>query len=175
MWFDTWSEIVRVLLVGIASYAAIVVFIRVSGKRALAQLNAFDFVVTVALGSTLATILLSSDVSYAEGATALGLLLGLQVVVSFGSARWKRIRKLTTATPAVLLTDGQIDDDALKRARLSDGDVRQAVRRSGYGDLGAIAAVVLESNGELSVIPASELGTGSALPDVDHHPQSPGR
>ncbi|MGV8895371.1 MAG: DUF421 domain-containing protein [Rhodoglobus sp.] len=167
MWFDNWSDILRVLVVGIASYVAIIVFIRVSGKRALAQLNAFDFVVTVALGSTLATILLSSEVSFAEGATALGLLLGLQVIVSFGSARWKRIRKLTTATPAILLSDGQFDHDALRRARLSEGDVRQAVRRSGQGDVGAIAAVVLESNGELSVIPMSAWGSGSALSDID--------
>ncbi len=164
MWFDNWSDVLRVLLVGIAAYAAIVLFIRVSGKRSLAQLNAFDFVVTVALGSTLATILLSSDVSFAEGATALALLLGLQVIVSFGSSRWRPIRRMTTATPTVLLAHGQLDQDALRRTRLSEADVHQAVRRSGYGDLGAIAAVVLESSGELSVIPESAWGSGSALP-----------
>ena len=55
MWFDSWSDIVRVLLVGIASYAFLIASIRILGERTLAQLNAFDFVVTVALGSTLAT------------------------------------------------------------------------------------------------------------------------
>ena len=119
MWFDTWSDVLRVLLVGVASYAALVVFIRVSGKRALAQLNAFDFVVTVALGSTLATILLSSDVSYVEGAIALALLLALQVIVAFLAARWHRVRRLTTASPTVLLKSGRFDDAALRRTRLS--------------------------------------------------------
>ena len=162
MWFDTWSDVLRVLLVGVASYAALVVFIRVSGKRALAQLNAFDFVVTVALGSTLATILLSSDVSYVEGAIALALLLALQVIVAFLAARWHRVRRLTTASPTVLLKSGRFDDAALRRTRLSRADVRQA----GVGDLSSIAVVVLESNGGLSVITSDGWGDGSALDDV---------
>ena len=70
MWFDDWSDIVRVLIVGTAAYVGLVALLRISGKRTLAKLNAFDLVVTVAFGSTLATILLSSDVSYAEGVTA---------------------------------------------------------------------------------------------------------
>lgn len=71
MWFDSRSDTLRVLLVGTAAYATLVVVLRVSGKRTLAKLNAFDFVVTVALGSTLATILLNSTVSWTEGAVAL--------------------------------------------------------------------------------------------------------
>jgi uncharacterized membrane protein YcaP (DUF421 family) len=65
MWFDTWSDVLRVLAVGAAAYGALVPPLRVSGKRTLAKLNAFDWVVSVALGSTLATILLSSDVAAA--------------------------------------------------------------------------------------------------------------
>jgi uncharacterized membrane protein YcaP (DUF421 family) len=71
MWFDSWSDILRVVLAGSAAYAWLVALLRVSGKRTLAKLNAFDLVVTVAFGSTLATILLSSDVSWSEGAAAL--------------------------------------------------------------------------------------------------------
>ena len=78
MWFDGWSDILRVALVGGAAYLTLLVVLRVSGKRTLAKLNAFDLVVTVALGSTLATILLSKDVSWSEGAVALGGLALLQ-------------------------------------------------------------------------------------------------
>jgi uncharacterized membrane protein YcaP (DUF421 family) len=92
MWFDSWSDIVRVLLVGIASYAFLIASIRILGERTLAQLNAFDFVVTVALGSTLATILLTSDVAFVEGIVALSLLLLLQAVVAFAAAVSRRIR-----------------------------------------------------------------------------------
>ncbi|MDN6351638.1 MAG: hypothetical protein L0J69_08220 [Yaniella sp.] len=51
MWFESWSEIFRVVAVGAAAYVTLVIVLRVSGKRSLAKLNAFDLVVTVALGS----------------------------------------------------------------------------------------------------------------------------
>ncbi len=166
MWFDSWSDIARVLLVGAAAYIFLVVTLRVSGKRTLAKLNAFDLVVTVAVGSTLATILLTADVSFAEGAAALGLLAVLQYIAAKLSRRPKG-RAVVTASPSVLLTNGEINHDALRRERVSVDDVRQAVRSSGHGDLGAVGAVVLESDGSLSVIGADKIGDGSALSAPD--------
>lgn len=61
MWFDSWSDLARVLAVGASAYVTLVVVLRAAGKRTLAKLNAFDLIVTIALGSTLATILLSAD------------------------------------------------------------------------------------------------------------------
>lgn len=166
IWFDSWSEIVRTLLVGAAAYVAVVVVLRVAGKRALAKLNAFDLVVTVALGSTLATILLNADVSWAEGAVALALLASLQFVVTWTSARRPRARSVVTSVPTLLLRDGQPLPDAVREQRLTVEELRQAVRSTGSGDLASIAAVVLESDGTLSVIPASRFGDGTALEGV---------
>jgi uncharacterized membrane protein YcaP (DUF421 family) len=163
MWFDTWSDIARVLAVGAAAYVTLVLVLRVSGKRTLAKLNAFDLVVTVALGSTLATILLSADVSWAEGAVALVLLAALQIVVSWSSAHLPRGRSVVTARPTTVLRDGRILHDAMRSQRLTEADIRQAVRSTGNGGLDTIAAVVLESDGTLSVIPSSSMGDGSAL------------
>ncbi|MDQ3601244.1 MAG: DUF421 domain-containing protein, partial [Actinomycetota bacterium] len=71
MWFDTWTDLGRVLIVGPLAYAALVAVLRISGARSLSKLNAFDLVVTVALGSTLATVLLNGSVSLAEGVLGL--------------------------------------------------------------------------------------------------------
>ena len=75
------------LIVGTLAYAALILLLRASGNRTLSKMNAFDFVVTVALGSTLATMLLSADVALAEGVVALALLIGLQFVITWLSAR----------------------------------------------------------------------------------------
>ena len=166
MWFDSWSEVLRVVAVGIASYALLVLSIRVSGKRTLAQLNAFDFVVTVALGSTLATILLSSDVSFAEGAMAIVLLLALQVIVATCTVASGQVRKVFTAESALLLWLGHLDEAALRHHRFSRADVEQAISQSGEGELSAIGAVILESNGTISVIEMSKLGSGSSLGEI---------
>jgi uncharacterized membrane protein YcaP (DUF421 family) len=166
MWFDSWSDLVRILAVGASAYATVVVVLRLSGKRTLAKLNAFDLVVTVALGSTLATILLSSDVSWAEGAVGLLVLALLQSVVAWGTTHRPRLRAVVTARPTLLLRDGRPVTEALRSERVTIDEVRQAVRASGSGDLSSIAAVVLESDGSLSVIPASEAGNGSSLRGV---------
>ena len=75
MFFHNWEEIVRILVVGPLAYAALILMLRVSGKRTLSKMNAFDLVVSVALGSLLATILLSKDVSLAEGIAAFSMLI----------------------------------------------------------------------------------------------------
>ena len=166
MWFDTWGDLVRIILVGAAAYAVLVAVLRLFGKRTLSQLNAFDFVVTVAIGSILATTLLNADVTLTEGAVALGLLLGLQYLIARVSTRWPRVRSGITSNPTLLLVDGRIQYDMLKRQRLTESELRQAVRMSGVGDLSQVKAVVLESNGKFSVITASQYGDGSAMQDV---------
>jgi uncharacterized membrane protein YcaP (DUF421 family) len=167
MWFDSWSDIVRILLVGGAAYVTLVCVLRFTGKRTLAQLNAFDFVITVALGSTLATILLSGDVSWSEGAVAFALLATLQYLVAFVSSRRPIVKKALTAEPEVLLMHGCIDHQALKRHRMTESEIRQAARQNGQGDLREIAAIVLETNGSLSVIAEQNWGDASAMEGLD--------
>jgi len=166
MWFDSWSDVLRTVIIGSAAYLSLIVILRASGKRTLAQLNIFDFVVTVALGSTLATILLSADVSWSEGLAALGLLAGLQFLVAFLSSRLPVMRSVITSKPAVLVWQGQLQNEAIAANRLSRSEVLQAVRSSGQGDVTRIAAVVLESNGTMSVISHDQLGDGSALGEL---------
>ncbi len=166
MFFDNISGLVRVLVVGSLAYVWLVAVLRVSGKRTLAQLNAFDFIVTVALGSTLATVALSSTVAWTEGALALGLLAALQFVAAWLAVRFSWVRRGLTSEPALLVRDGQLDLAALHRERISPHSLRQAVRSSGAGGLELVAAVVLETNGGLNVVTTGQLGTGSALDDV---------
>jgi uncharacterized membrane protein YcaP (DUF421 family) len=166
MWFDSWSDALRVLAVGTAAYLTLVVVLRLSGKRTLAKLNAFDLVVTVALGSTLATILLSSDVSWTEGVIALVLLAALQFVAALISSKSHLGRSVLTARPTLLVLHGRLLHEALRRQRVSPEEVHQAVRCSGVGDLGMVAAVTLETDGSLSVITTQQFGDGSALRDV---------
>lgn len=78
MFFDDLHGLLRVAIVSLLAYAAMVLVLRIAGKRSLAKLNAFDLVVTVALGSTLATVLLSKDVALGEGVLAFAALASLQ-------------------------------------------------------------------------------------------------
>jgi uncharacterized membrane protein YcaP (DUF421 family) len=167
MFFDSISDLWRIGLIGVLTYALLITVLRLSGKRTLAKMNAFDLVVTVALGSTLATILLSRDVSLTEGAAALILLVGLQFVATWLSVRWTPLRETLKSTPTLLLHDGELLKDAMRRQRVTDNEIHQAIRSQGVGDLGQVAAVVLETDGTFSVIPQQQAGDRTALQDVD--------
>ncbi|GAA3463626.1 DUF421 domain-containing protein [Saccharothrix longispora] len=171
MFFDSWTGLLRVVVVGVCAYAALVVLLRLSGKRTLAKMNAFDLVATVALGSTLATVLLTSDVALAEGVLALALLIGAQFAVAWTSVRVGRFRRAVKSTPALLVWQGRLRDRELREQRVSRSEVLQAVRSQGVGGLDRVAAVVLETDGSFSVIPASSAGGLDALDDVPDVPR----
>ena len=166
MFLTSWETVGRSAVVAVAAYAALMLVLRVSGKRTLAQLNAFDFVVTVAFGSCLASALVDQAVSVAEAGVAFVALAALQAVVAGLAARSRRIRAAVTARPLALVVDGEVRRDVMHRERVAEGDLREVIRSKGLADLGEVRAVVLESNGTLSVIPRSA-GEGWALEDVD--------
>ncbi len=151
MFFDDWAGLVRVLVVGTSAYVALVALLRVSGKRTLAKLNAFDFVVTVALGSTLATVLLSSSVALLEGITALATLVALQYAVAWSSTRSRLVERLVKSEPTLLYRDGFLHD-AMRRERVTADELSQAVRSQGHDDLETISVIVLETDGSLSIL-----------------------
>lgn len=152
MFFQGWQGIVRTLLVGVLAYVTVVLFLRVSGKRTLAKLNAFDLVVTVALGSTLSAILLNQNVALAEGVLALALLILMQYLVASASVRSETFARLVRSNPRVLLRDGEFCREAMQRERITEGEILSAVRANGGTEAGDAALVVLESDGTISVI-----------------------
>ena len=164
MLFGSWEGLLRVLVSGALAYPALVLVLRISGKRTLAKMNAFDLVVTVSLGSTLATVLLSKDVLVAEGVVAFALLAALQFVVAWMSLRFKWAEAIAKSAPRVLLRDGRIDGEALRDERVTADEVLAAIRSSGIGDQAMVAAVVLETDGSFSVISQRDAGTLEALP-----------
>lgn len=156
MFFQEWENIFRTIVVGLLAYVSVILFIRISGKRTLAKLNAFDLVVTVALGSTLSSVLLQKSISLAQGVTALGLLIALQYLVTFLSVRSTRFAKLVRSQPSLLARHGIFYGDAMVRQRLTEDEVLSAVRAQGLQGLKNVEAVILESDGSLSIIPRQD-------------------
>lgn len=168
MLLDSWSGLGRVLLVGTLAYLALVLLLRVSGKRTLTKMNAFDLVVTVALGSTLATVLLSKSVALAEGILALALLIFLQFAITWVQVRSSGVQALIKAEPTLVLHRGRFLEGALRAQRLTREEVLAAMRGSGVAMPEQAYAVVLETDGSVSVIrsPPETAGEDGTLPGV---------
>jgi uncharacterized membrane protein YcaP (DUF421 family) len=166
MFFNGWESLFRTLVVGVLAYIALITFLRFSGKRTLSKMNAFDLVVTVALGSTLATVLLTKGVALAEGALAFAILIVLQFAVTWSSVRARWVRQIVTGEPLMLLYRGEFLAAALRHARVTEDEVRAAVRSAGLASMNEVEAVVLETDGSFSVVRPDAREGGSSLEGV---------
>lgn len=160
----TLDSFIRIVTVGFLAYIGLIIFLRISGKRTLTKLNAFDLVVTVALGSTLATILLDSSISLLEGLTAFALLILLQYVITLLAVHSDWFNNVIKSEPRLLFLNGQFIRSAMKKERIKEIEILQAIRNSGSGSTEKVAAVVLETDGSLSVISNEP---GNALENVN--------
>lgn len=166
MFFDSWTGIARVLIVGTLAYAATVILLRVSGKRTLSKMNAFDFIVTIAIGSTLATTLLSKTVAYVEGVVAIALLIFLQFAITWLSVRIAWLQRLFKAQPTLLFYQGEFLQPALRSERVTEEEIQASIRSSGLASMRDVQAVVLETDGSIAVIKTG-IANASALSEVE--------
>ena len=165
--FESWLSLGRTALSGVVAYAALIVFLRVSGKRTLAKLNAFDLVITVTIGSTLASVLTSKTLPIADGVLALALLVALQFVVTSLTVRVPWFERMVKSRPAAIFRRGGFDAEAMARERVTKDEVLAGIRAAGVHDLDRVFMVVLETDGSLSVVTdAGTLPARSSVMDV---------
>jgi uncharacterized membrane protein YcaP (DUF421 family) len=155
MFFDSYDDLLRVTVVGLCAYAALVMLLRTTGKRTLSKMNAFDLVVTVALGSILAATILNDTVSLSEGILAFVLLCLLQLAVTYVSVRWKPFARLVKSEPTLLFFDDHWLPVAMKWERVTKDEALAAVHAQGLGTLSEVRAIVLEADGSISVVQKS--------------------
>jgi uncharacterized membrane protein YcaP (DUF421 family) len=167
MFFSSWYSLGRIALVGVLAYVTLVVLLRSSGKRTLSKMNAFDLVVTIALGSTLATVMLSKTVALLDGVLAFALLIFLQLAITWLSVRSKAVSRLVKSEPALLVHHGALLPRALAQERVVEPEILAALRRQGVAALTEVEAVVLETDGSFSVIRCSPTLEASALHGVE--------
>lgn len=165
-----WMPIWHTLLVGIVGYLVLVLLLRGAGPRTMANMTPLDFVVAVTLGSAFGRVVTAVKVSLSQALLALVLLVLLQWILAAGRARWRFMRRLLDSPPVLLYYGGEVQTRALRKHRLTEGDVHTAARESGHGSLAEIEAVILDQDGSLGIIATSSMGDGSSmLPYVERH------
>ncbi|MFZ0627589.1 MAG: YetF domain-containing protein [Acidimicrobiia bacterium] len=165
MWFEGWDPILRTAILGTIGYIVLILILRISGKRTLSKMNAFDFVITIALGSAFASLLVSPSISLAQGVAALVVLVGLQWIVSSLYVRSRWVESVVKGSPQLLYWRGEYLGRALKRERVTREEVQAAMRDSNVTDHRKAAAVI-ETDGSITVIDVKEQSTTIALEHV---------
>ena len=161
-WFGaSWKTIGYVIAGTVATYLSTMVAVRLAGRRTVAELSAFDVVVTVAIGSLVASTAVSSDPSYAQGMTALVTLLLLQVGIAAVRQRSATVRRLLDFKPETVVDGGRVDlPTGPLSSQITWDELESKLRQRGIFDLENVALVVVEPTGELSVRRRLSDGTG---------------
>lgn len=159
-WFGaSWTEVVRVATSTLAIYVTVVAGLRVAGRRTVSQMSAFDFVVTIAIGSLVAATALSPDPSYGRGLVAFASLLVAQQVVAVVRQRFPSMRRILDFLPQPLYADGRLDlrHNPLT-AQVTEAELHSKLRRAGVTTLEDVKLVILEPDGRVSVLRSEDAG-----------------
>lgn len=144
-------EAARIVLAVALLYAGVIALVRASGKRTTSQMNGFDWIVTVAIGSLLASGILPGGATAAEALIAIASLFALQWVVTIAVRRSAAAEAAIKATPRLLLRRGRMLEGAMAAERITPAEIRAAVRAAGHTRVEDVEWVILETDATLSV------------------------
>ena len=167
LFFKNWEDLLHIAICASISYITLFAFVRISGKRTLAKLNAFDFVVTVTLGSTLSSMILAK-VPIADGSLALLIIIALQYFLAYSAKKSPVMEKIINDSPTLLYYNGQFIEKAMNREVVTEEEVYAEIRKYRLERLDEVRAVVMELNGDITVVKKSlDLHEGKTSLDDD--------
>ncbi|PRY87084.1 DUF421 domain-containing protein [Mongoliibacter ruber] len=165
-WFDSWESMLRVIFITPLAYTAMVLLLRISGKRTLSKMNSFDFIVTIALGSTLAAVALNKNIPLADGIMAIFLFIAFQFILTWLSVRIKAVKTLITSRPSLIFYKGEFQYEAMKKERITVEEIYCAARQKGLATLDQVGMIILETTGDITIIESITNHNNTTFEDV---------
>ena len=147
-----WQSLYDSAVTAVVLYAFIIVATRLAGVRSLAQVNNFDWIVTIAMGAIMAGAIGSERITLWDGMASIGTLMLMQRMLTTLTRGSKAADRVVKADPVLLVEAGNFIEPNLDRHRLTEGDIMSAVREAGFSDLSEIRHVRLEPTARLSVV-----------------------
>ena len=150
------GSLIGVVVSGLVIYAALMLFTRLVGLRSFSKMSGFDFAITVALGSVIASTLLNDKPPLVTGIVGLAVLYGIQYTIARLRRSWPAFARLIDNEPLLLMAGERILDDHLTMARVTRDDLRAKLRLAGVTDPSQVLAVVMETTGDVAVVERRE-------------------
>ncbi len=170
LFYDDFENMIRIVISAPIIYVLVIGYIKLFGKRTTSQMNSFDWIVTVAMGSIVASVIMLRNVPIINGALAIFTLMGLQYFFTALMVHFKLWKKIIRSTPELLVFDGKFIKENMVKERIVKAEVYAAIRESGVQGINNVYAVVLETDASLSIIGKDEKNTPLSLIDVQGLP-----
>ena len=153
VFFDNIDKLGRIVLTTVMVYVLIVLVTKISGKRSTSQLNNFDWIVTVMIGSLGASTILLKDLPFVEGVSSILVLYLLQFLVTKYASISPQFSSFILSEPRIVFYQGQFLPDAMRAERLTRQEIECAMRSEGVHRFDDVEAIVFESDAKLTIIP----------------------
>ena len=151
------SEEIVIVVRSIVTFFTLLILTRILGKRQLAQLNFFDYVLGITIGNIAGSMSIDPDLQFAPSWIGLLLWTFLGLLISTLGLYIRRLRKLFDGEPTVVVQNGQILEGALKRLNYNLDDLRMQLRDKGVFSMAEVEFAIVEPGGQLSVLKKSQL------------------
>ncbi len=150
--FTSWFTVFMAIISTIGIYIVLIVLTRISGLRSFSKMSSFDFAITVAIGSVLASTILFKPPSLVHAAVAMGTLFAIQMLVAHFRGNSAVMRKLVDNEPLLLMKNTKIIEKNLEKAKVTHSDLRAKLREANVTQMTQVQAVVMESTGDIAVL-----------------------
>lgn len=137
-------------------YASVTAAVRIMGKRQIGEMQPSELVVAIMISDLASVPMQAVDIPLLSGIIPVFTLIVAEVFAAFLSLKSKAIRRIIAGEPSVVIRGGRIDEKELVRQRFNLNDLLEQLRISGYPDISQVEIAVLETNGQLSIIPKAE-------------------
>lgn len=150
-------DMLKVLILSVASFAVLFVLTKLMGYRQISEMSFFDYVVGITIGSVAAEMATNIDTQWWRGVIAMAVYALFEILLPWISRKSIRARSFISGKPVVLIKNGQIDKNALKKAHLDINDLLSSARGQGYFSLSVIDGAIMETSGKISFLPTPQM------------------
>lgn len=150
------QDYINILINGTTSVIILFILTKIMGRKQAGELNIFDYVIGISIGSIAAEMTLNQDVNFFEGTLAMVIYATISYLITISTMKSIIARRFVIGSPTVIIQNGKILYNNLKKAKMDVNDLLEQARTNGYFDLSEIEYSLMESDGKLSFLPKSE-------------------
>lgn len=155
------DSVIKATIVFFALWA----ILRVSGRRTLGEMSAFDFVLLMIIGGSTQRAITGQDYSLTNALLLVSTFVMLDVGLSIVELKWPLLRRVLNAMPMILVENGYLMSARMRRARITEDNILEAARRlHGLERIDQIKFAILESTGQITIVPATQAGRAATAP-----------
>lgn len=149
-------DFLYIFLKSIGSIIALFFFTKAMGRKQVSQLNLYDYVIGITIGSVAAEISINFEAKFLNGLIVMTVYTIVSILIAHFTAKSMKLRRFVVGVPIIIIEDGKILEKMLEKAKIDLSDLLQEARNNGYFDISEIEFAIMEANGKISFQPKSK-------------------